>query len=88
MDTVGNYHLLDVARVNAQTIAEADGNKNLSSFEFGWDLVKALTEPTMESRSHVGGLQSELQKSIYQMVQKDAPDAAGPAHRPMQRMSM
>ena len=67
---VANYYLLDTSRVNAQTVAVANGKKVESSFGFGWNLCLALVKLQIETRLQVGGLTTNLMKSIHEILGK------------------
>ena len=67
---VANYYLLDANRVNAETIAVANGKVVESSFGFSWNLSLALVKTLMEARLKVGGLTTNLERSIHEMLEK------------------
>lgn len=68
---VAHAYILDIVRVNAQTIATANGATVKSSFEFAWELVLALAKPHMQSRLAIGGLQMRLTASIKAYLKDD-----------------
>lgn len=58
MEKIGKWTLavLDMVRINTQTVLIINNDfSNTNSFDFGWDMVKALPTPSIESC-----------KSIYQ----------------------
>ena len=54
-----------MTRINSQAIYVINNNKeDIDSFEFGWELMKALVKPNMHTRLARGGLLKHLQNSI------------------------
>ena len=66
--------VLDMARMNSQAIYVINNAKeDIGSFEFVWELVKALVKRNMHTRLARGGLSKDLQNSITHIlgVEKD-----------------
>ena len=58
-------YVLDMARINSQAIYVINNAKeDVDSFEFGWELMKALVKPNMHTRLARGVLSKHLQNSI------------------------
>ena len=58
-------YVLDMAHINSQAIYVINNAKeDVNSFEFGWELRKALVKPNMHTRLARGGLSKRLQNSI------------------------
>ena len=62
-------YVLDMARINSQAIYVINNAKeDVDSFEFGWELMKALVKPNMHTRLARGGLSKHLQNSITHIL--------------------
>ena len=62
-------YVLDIARINSQAIYVINNAKeDVDSFEFGWELMKALVKPNMHTRLARGGLSKHLQNSITHIL--------------------
>lgn len=76
--------MIDVARVNAQTILALNLGKDprkTDSFQFGWDLALSLLLPHLQRRRGSPGLQRELttkMDTILKFMHKEVPVAAVP----------
>lgn len=79
---VAHAYILDVTRVNAQTIASANGAHKTSSFDFGWDLMMALAKPMMEARFVKSGIQTNLRASIGKFLKKGHEEPTAPRKDP------
>ena len=72
--------MLDVARVNGQTILalnHGQSPRKTDSFQFAWDLAMALVEPHMQRRRGSSGLQKHLtmnMDSVLEFIQQQKPD--------------
>ena len=52
-------------RINSQVIyLISNAKEDLDSFEFGWELMKALVKPNMHTLFARGGLSKHLQNSV------------------------
>ena len=61
--------MLDKTRINSQAIYVINNTKeDIDSFEFGWELMKALVKPNMHTRLARGGLSKHLQNSITHIL--------------------
>ena len=50
-----------MVRINSQAIYVTNNAKeDVDSFEFGWELTKALVKPNMHTRLAIGGLSDHL----------------------------
>ena len=50
-------YVLDMVHINSEVIYVINNaNKDVDSFEFGWELLKALVKPEMHTRLARGGL--------------------------------
>ena len=61
-------YVLDMARINSQAIYVINNTKEVvDSFEFGWELMKALVKPNMHTRLARGVCQNicKTQSHIY-----------------------
>ena len=55
--------------INSQAIYVINNTKeDIDSFEFGWELIKALVKPNMHTRLARGGLSKHLQNSITHIL--------------------
>ena len=62
-------YVLDMARINSQAIYVINNAKeDVDSFEFGWELMKALVKPNMHIHLARGGLSKHLQISITHIL--------------------
>ena len=62
---VAMSYVLDMARMNSQTVYEANNSINgFNSFDFGWLLVNSLVAPHMHNRIEQGGLTMTLKSSM------------------------
>ena len=62
-------YVLDKARINSPTIYVINNAKeDLYSFEFRWELMKALVKPNMYTRLARRGLSKHLQNSITNIL--------------------
>ena len=53
--------VLDMVRINSQAIYVTNNAKeDVDSFEFGWELTKALVKPNMHTRLAIGDLSNHL----------------------------
>ena len=60
---------LDMAHRNSQAIYVINNAKeDVDSFEFGWELMKALVKPNMHTRLARWGLSKHLQNSISRIL--------------------
>ena len=58
-----------MACINNQAIYVINNAKeDVDSFEFGWELMKALVKPNMHTRLARGGLSKHLQNSITHIL--------------------
>ena len=58
-----------MVRINSQAIYVINNAKeDVDSFEFGWELMKALVKPNMHTRLARGGLSKHLQNSITHIL--------------------
>ena len=67
-------YMLDMARINSQAIYVINKAKvGVDSFEFAWELMKALVKCNMHTHLARGGLSKDLQNSITHIlgVEKD-----------------
>ena len=56
-------------RINSQVIyVISNAKEDLDSFEFGWELMKALVKANMHTRLARGGLSKHLQNSITHIL--------------------
>ena len=54
-----------MACINSQAIYVINNAKeDVDSFEFGWELMKALVKPNMHTCLAIGGLSKHLQNSV------------------------
>ena len=61
--------VLDMVRINSQAIYVINNAKeDVDSFEFGWELMKALVKPNMHTQLAIGGLSNRLQNSITHIL--------------------
>ena len=77
---VSFYFLLDTCRVNASTIYAMNNGqnpRNVDSFDFGWDLVEALTMPFIRQRQ-IHGLSVPVQRKISTALGDPAPPRRKP----------
>ena len=59
-------YVLDMARKNSQTIYVINNAKeDVDSFEFGWELMKALVKPNIHTCLARGGLSKYLQTQSH-----------------------
>ena len=66
---VASSYVLDMAGINSQAIYVINNVKeDVDSFEFGWELTKALVKPNMHTRLARGGLSKHLQTSITHIL--------------------
>ena len=62
-------YVLDMARINSQTIYVINNTKeDVDSFEFGCEPMKALVKPNMHTCLARGGLSKHLQNSITHIL--------------------
>ena len=62
-------YVLDMARINRKAIFVINNAKeDVDSFEFGWELMKALVKPNMHTPLARGGLSKHLQNSIAHIL--------------------
>ena len=62
-------YVLDMARINSPVIFVINNTKeDLYSFEFRWELMKALVKPNMYTRLARRGLSKHLQNSITNIL--------------------
>ena len=58
-----------MARINSRAIYVInDAKEDVDSFEFGWELMKALVKPNMNTHLARGSLSKHLQNSITQIL--------------------
>ena len=69
MELVALSYVLDMARRKSQAIYVINNAKeDVDSFEFGWELMKALVKPNMHTHLAGGRLSKHLQSSITQIL--------------------
>ena len=62
-------YVLDMARINSRAIYVInDAKEDVDSFEFGWELMKALVKSNMHTRLAGGHLSKHRQSSITQIL--------------------
>ena len=62
-------YVLDMAHTNSQAMYVINNAKvHVDSFEFGWELMKALIKPNMHTRLARGDLSKHLQNSITHIL--------------------
>ena len=58
-----------MACINSQAIyVISNAKEDVDSFEFGWELMKALVKPNMNTHLARGSLSKHLQNSITQIL--------------------
>ena len=62
-------YVLDISRINNHAIYVINNAKeDVDSFEFGWELMKALGKPNMYTHLARGGLLKHLKNSIIHIA--------------------
>ena len=62
-------YVLGMACINSQAIyVISNAKEDVDSFEFGWELMKALVKPNMNTHLARGSLSKHLQNSITQIL--------------------
>ena len=62
-------HVLDMACINSQVIyVIINAKEDVDSFEFRWELIKALVKPNIHTRLARGGLSKNLKNSTTHIL--------------------